>query len=139
MITILREGSPEPIEFKLIRDIIPIESVKSAVLKPGFGYIRITNFKDNTTEDLVEALEELESRPVPLKGLILDLRDNPGGLLNQAVEISDLFLEKGEIVFIKGRLESHTQKNISPRDWSKKNKGKYHGIFWFSDYSRSGL
>ncbi|HIJ54601.1 MAG TPA: S41 family peptidase [Deltaproteobacteria bacterium] len=109
VITIMREGSPELIDFKLVRDIIPIESVKWIALKPGYGYVWITNFRDSTTDDLINALEELESEKEPLKGLILDLRDNPGGLLNQAVEISDLFLNGGEIVSIKGRLEKHTK------------------------------
>ncbi|MBW1697294.1 MAG: S41 family peptidase [Deltaproteobacteria bacterium] len=109
VITVAREGVKEPIEFTLVRDMIPIESVKWIALEPGFGYVWITNFRDNTYEDLVETLEELESEEVPLKGLILDLRDNPGGLLNQAVEISDLFLESGKIVSIKGRQERHTK------------------------------
>ena len=109
VITIVRKGLSEPVDFKIIRDIIPIESVRAIVLKPGYGYIRITNFQDNTTKDLELALKELESGDVPLKGLVIDLRNNPGGLLNQAIDVSDLFLEKGEIVSIKGRLERHTK------------------------------
>jgi carboxyl-terminal processing protease len=109
VITIVREGLLEPIDFKIIRDIIPIESVRSIALKPGYGYIRITNFQDNTTKDLELVLKELESGDVPLKGLVIDLRNNPGGLLNQAIEVSDLFLQKGEIVSIKGRLKTHTK------------------------------
>ncbi len=109
VITIVRKGLSEPVDFKLIRDIIPIESVRSIVLKPGYGYIRITNFQDNTTEDLELALKQLESGDVPLKGLVVDLRNNPGGLLNQSIEVSDLFLQKGEIVSIKGRLKRHTK------------------------------
>ena len=109
VITIVRKGLSEPLDFKLIRDIIPIESVRSIVLKPNYGYIRITNFQDNTTSDLGLALKQLESGDVPLKGLVIDLRNNPGGLLNQAIDVSDLFLEKGEIVSIKGRLKTHTK------------------------------
>lgn len=109
VITVIREGSSEPLDFKLIRDIIPVESVKSIVLKPGYGYIWITNFRDNTTRDLKKALEAMEAGEVPLKGLILDLRNNPGGLLPQAIEVSDLFLEKGKILSIKGRLKRHTK------------------------------
>jgi carboxyl-terminal processing protease len=109
VVTIKREGIDEPMDFKLIRDIIPVESVRSIVLKPGYGYIWITNFRDNTTEDTVKELKRLESGKLPLKGLILDLRDNPGGLLNQSIKISDLFLDKGKILSIKGRLEKNTQ------------------------------
>jgi carboxyl-terminal processing protease len=109
IVTILRENAKKPIDYKIIRDIIPVESVKAVVLKPGFGYIWITNFRENTTDDLVASLEELESGNVPLKGLILDLRDNPGGLLDQAIKVSDLFIEKGLILSIKGRREKNTQ------------------------------
>ncbi|HUT42995.1 MAG TPA: S41 family peptidase, partial [Desulfobacterales bacterium] len=109
VVTIAREEVKKPIDFKLIRDIIPVESVKAIVIKPGYGYIWITNFRDSTTDDLVSELEKLESNKMPLKGLILDLRDNPGGLLNQAIEVSDLFIEKGTILSIKGRKEKNTQ------------------------------
>ena len=109
VVTIAREEVKKPIDFKIVRDIIPVESVKATVLKPGYGYIWITNFRDNTTDDLVSELEKLESAKTPLKGLILDLRDNPGGLLNQAIEVSDLFIEKGTILSIKGRKEKNTQ------------------------------
>lgn len=109
VLTIIRQAVDKPMHFKLIRDLIPIESVKSLPLKPGYGYIWITNFRGNTTTDLEQALSDLESREVPLKGLILDMRDNPGGLLNQAVEVSDIFLDKGDIVSIKGRLKRHTK------------------------------
>jgi carboxyl-terminal processing protease len=122
VVTVVREGVPEPLEFTLVRDVIPIESVRALTLKPGYGYIWITNFRDNTTQDLVAALEKLESGPTPLKGLILDLRNNPGGLLNQAIEVSDLFLEKGTILSIKGRQEKNTKvftahPNVVKRDY----------------------
>jgi len=109
VVTIKRKGVSEPIDIKLIRDVIPVESVRAIVLKPGYGYIWITNFRDNTTDDVVTELKRLESGNTPLKGLILDLRDNPGGLLNQSIKISDLFLEKGDILSIKGRLKQNTQ------------------------------
>jgi carboxyl-terminal processing protease len=103
VITVIRQGATEPLEFDLTRDVIPIYSVKAEQLKPGYGYIWITNFRENTIGDLTEALEALEKGDTPMKGLVLDLRDNPGGILNQAIEVSDLFLETGEILSIKGR------------------------------------
>jgi carboxyl-terminal processing protease len=109
VVTIVRKESKEPINFDLIRDVIPVESVKSVLLKPGYGYVWVTNFRDNTTEDLVAALEKYESANVQLKGLILDLRDDPGGLLNQAIKVSDLFIEKGKILSVKGRLKKNDQ------------------------------
>ena len=102
-VTVLREGTPDPIEFDLVRDVIPIESVRASQLKPGYGYIRITNFNSNTFEDLEDALKTFESAPESLKGLVLDFRDNGGGLLDQAIKVSDLFLENGVILTIKGR------------------------------------
>ncbi|MFO7883250.1 MAG: S41 family peptidase [Desulfobacteraceae bacterium] len=108
-ITIFRKGEPDPLEYTLKRDIIPMESVRSTIVKPGYGYVWITNFRDNTCEDLKQALDSFEKNEKPLKGLILDLRNNPGGLLEQAVDISDLFLDQGTIVSIKGRLPQHTE------------------------------
>jgi len=109
VITVARKGAPDPIDFTLVRDIIPIESVKWAVLKPGYGYVWITNFRDNTYDDLMDALDDMKAEEGPLKGLVIDLRDNPGGLLNQAVEVSDFFLDDGKIVSIKGRNDRHTK------------------------------
>ncbi len=109
VITVMRKGLPEPVDFTIVRDIIPLESVRSLLLKPGYGYVRITNFRENTADDVEAALKKLEPRKTSLSGLILDLRDNPGGLLDQAVEVSDIFLEKGPIVSIKGRLEAHSK------------------------------
>jgi len=109
VVTIIRGEVNKPMNIKLIRDVIPVESVRAIVLKPGYGYIWITNFRDNTAEDTVTKLEQLESGEVHLKGLIMDLRDNPGGLLNQAIKVSDIFLEKGKILSIKGRLKKNTQ------------------------------
>jgi carboxyl-terminal processing protease len=123
VITVLREDSSNPVEFKIIRDVIPIHSVKAIMLNPGYGYIWITNFRDNTTEDMLDALDKLEEvSKNPLKGLILDLRDNPGGILSQAIQVADLFLEEGEILSIKGRLKKHTKvfyahKNDTSRDY----------------------
>lgn len=102
-ITVVREGVDKPIDFTLTRAIIPLDSVRYVTVKPGYGYLWITNFRENTAEEVDKALKNLQHQKVPLKGLILDLRDNPGGLLNQAVDVSDIFLNKGTIVSIKGR------------------------------------
>ncbi|OQY04236.1 MAG: peptidase S41 [Desulfobacteraceae bacterium 4572_123] len=109
VITVMRKGTPKPIDFTLVRDIIPIESVRAIVLETGYGYVRVSSFSETTTADLETALAGLENGPSPLKGLVLDLRGNPGGLLPQAIKVSDLFLEKGDILSIKGRLEKNTK------------------------------
>ena len=109
LVTIMREGVKEPIDFELIRDVIPIVSVKSIVLKPGYGYIRVSQFAGNTTTELEKALVAVESQESSLKGLILDLRDNGGGLLNQAIKVADLFLQEGKILSIQGRHNKNTK------------------------------
>ena len=119
VITVLRKGVADPIDFTLVRDIIPLESVRAHLLKPGYGYIRITNFREKTGQDVMAALQELESEKPPLKGLILDLRDNPGGLLDQAIEVSDIFLDSGKIVSIKGRLEAHSKTYMAQKNTVK--------------------
>ena len=116
-VTIVRKGLKEPLEYKLIRDVIPIESVKSLSLKPGYGYIWVTNFRESTTQDIVKALEKLQAGGTPLKGIIMDLRDNPGGLLDQSIKVADLFLEKGKILSIEGRSKRNTRIfNAKPDD-----------------------
>ncbi|MFZ5570018.1 MAG: S41 family peptidase [Thermodesulfobacteriota bacterium] len=106
-ITIMRKGVTKPIDFVLMRNIIPIESVRSIELKPEYGYVRLYNFTEKSEEDLKASLNKLESGKNPLKGLIIDLRDNPGGLLPQAVAIADLFIDKGVILSIRGRISKH--------------------------------
>lgn len=101
-LTILREGLPEPKEVTIIRDIIKIQSVKARALEEGFFYVRITQFQEDTARDLRKAIIFYE-KETPIRGLILDLRNNPGGLLDQAVEVADLFLSKGTIVSVKTR------------------------------------
>jgi len=108
-VTIIRENSKKEINLTLTRDVIPIESIKSVKLKPGYGYVRITNFTGSTTEDLIDNLKKFESDTTPLNGLVLDLRNNGGGLLNQAIKVSDLFLEDGMILTIKGRNNQNTK------------------------------
>jgi len=105
-ITILREGVSQMQDITITRDIIKIQSVKSKTLEEGYGYLRISQFQQNTGADAARALAALQrENPGGLKGLVLDLRNNPGGLLDQAVEVSDLFLDSGVIVSIKGRNE----------------------------------
>lgn len=103
-LTIVREGSQKPFKVKLVREIIQVRSVKSRMLEPGFGYLRITQFQSKTAQNLEQALRELEQQnKKPLRGLVLDLRNNPGGVLNGAVDVADDFLEDGPIVQTKGR------------------------------------
>jgi carboxyl-terminal processing protease len=101
-LTVAREGKGAPLTFKIKRDVIPLKSVRYYRLSPNVGYVRISNFQGNTTKDLKAALHDLENGHA-LKGLVLDLRNNPGGLLSQAVKVSDLFLDKGVIVSTRGR------------------------------------
>ncbi len=103
-ISIHRKGWTELKEISIVRDVIPIHSVKSKVLEPGYPYIRINNFQANTTRDFKKALKELTGKE-KVQGLVLDLRNNPGGLLDQAVKISDIFIDDGVIVSTKGRIK----------------------------------
>lgn len=112
-VTIMREGLKDPIEFDLIRDDIPIISVKDLNLRPGYSYIRLSQFTGSTSEELEEKLKKIESGDVPIKGLILDLRNNGGGLLNAAIEVSDLFLDEGKILSIRGRNKKSTKEYVA--------------------------
>ena len=123
-LTIMRKGWKAPKDFEIIRDIISIRSVRSKVLEPSYAYVRITSFQSSTAKDLRKTLKKLEkgSKTHTLKGLILDLRNNPGGLLDQAVEVSDIFLDKGLIVYTKGRLKNQqmefaAHKNETPHNY----------------------
>lgn len=105
-LTIVREGTPKPLKITITRDVIKVRSVKSRMLEPDYGYVRITQFQARTTQDLERTLKELvKENKGELRGLVLDLRNNPGGLLTSAVGVSDAFLEEGEVVSIKGRNE----------------------------------
>ncbi len=104
VISVLRQGESESLTFELTRDVIPITCVKSATIKPGYGYVWVTNFQANTTDELLKALEQMQAENEGnLKGLILDLRNNPGGLLDQAIAVADTFLEEGLILSVKHR------------------------------------
>jgi carboxyl-terminal processing protease len=106
VLTIVREGEERPMDITITRDVITVKSVRSKMLEPGFGYIRISNFQTNTAEDLRKSLEKLkQENENGLSGLILDLRNNPGGILNAAVGVSDLFLDNGLIVYTEGRIK----------------------------------
>ncbi|HEY7716148.1 MAG TPA: S41 family peptidase [Candidatus Binatia bacterium] len=117
-LTIRREGSPDLIDFSLVRDIIRVRSVRSRSLEPGYGYIRLAQFQERSDRDLQRALEKLAAEKGGMKGLVLDLRNNPGGLLTQAVRVSDLFLESGLIVYTEGRIEAQKQKYFAQKDGS---------------------
>ncbi len=102
-ITIMREGAEAPFEVELVRAAIKIRSVRNRLLEPGFGYVRISEFQANTGQDLLDALAKLQ-KDEALKGLVLDLRNNPGGVLQAAVAVSDAFLDEGLIVYTEGRI-----------------------------------
>ncbi|MFP4428628.1 MAG: S41 family peptidase [Desulfovermiculus sp.] len=101
-LTILHQGASKPERITLTRDVIPMQSVKTEVLEPGYLYVRITNFNEKTTRDVRQGLE---GKNEDLKGLVLDLRNNPGGLLDQAVSVADLFLSQGKLVYTKGKVK----------------------------------
>lgn len=115
-LSVLSEGDQKPRDVKLTRDNIKVHSVKGNMLEPGYGYIRISQFQNNTGEEAKKALRKLEAKET-LKGLIIDLRNNPGGVLNGAVEVADLFLNKGLIVYTQGRdPESRNNYSANPGD-----------------------
>jgi carboxyl-terminal processing protease len=116
VLTITREGFKEPKNFTITREIIPIHSVKARILKDGIGYVRITNFQDQTNHDLQAYLKKMNKRLTPFRGLILDLRNDPGGLLEQAVRVSDEFLKSGLIVYTEGRSRSQNMRFYARND-----------------------
>jgi carboxyl-terminal processing protease len=103
ILTINREGFSKPRDFAITREIIPIRSVKARILPGGIGYVRVANFQDQTDHDLQGFLKKMRQKLVPFRGLVLDLRNDPGGLLDQAVRVSDEFLKSGLIVYTEGR------------------------------------
>jgi carboxyl-terminal processing protease len=118
VLTIVREGHEKPMEFTLTRAVIKLHSVKEHLLEPGYGYIRITQFQGNTGKSMNKALRELRAQNKhPLKGLILDLRNNPGGVLPVAVSVADDFLNSGLIVYTVGRTaDSDLRYSATPGD-----------------------
>jgi len=101
---------PDWVDLTLKREVIQIKSVKYRVLEPHYGYLRITQFQERTEHDAKNALAALEKESGGLQGLVLDLRNNPGGLLSQAVKVADLFLDSGMVVYTEGRLDNQAQK-----------------------------
>ncbi len=111
-LTIMRKGQDKPIEVTIVRDVIRVRSVRSRLEGDDVGYIRITQFNEQSTDGLKKALTDIaaQTNPDKIKGYVIDLRNNPGGLLDQAISISDAFLEKGEIVSTRGRNAEETQR-----------------------------
>jgi carboxyl-terminal processing protease len=115
-ITIMREGMAKPKDFVITRSIIKIKSVKSKLYEDQIGYIRIASFQERTVDDVKKSLKEIEAKARPLKGIVIDMRNNPGGLLNQSIEVSDLFLKEGMIVSTRGRSRNMESKSTAKND-----------------------
>jgi len=117
-LTVVREGVDQPLKINIKRDIIKVKSVKHRMLEEGFGYVRISQFQSKTAESMVESVQKLKKEAGgSLKGMVLDLRNNPGGVLNGAVAVSDAFLKKGLIVYTEGRVnDSKLRFNATPDD-----------------------
>src|SRR5690606_8148678 len=110
-LTVVRKGVDEPLEFKIVRDIIRINAVKARI-EDDVAYVKISTFNEQTHGNLVKAVEDIKKKLGPkLKGYVIDLRNNPGGLLDQAIAVSDDFLERGAIVITKGRNNEETQRS----------------------------
>ena len=108
---IMRKGIDKPTEVTIVRDIIRVRSVRSRIESDEVAYVRVTQFNEQTTDGVKKALSDMQSQMGDkLKGFVLDLRNNPGGLLDQAISVSDAFLEKGEIVSTRGRNAEETQR-----------------------------
>ena len=118
-ISVRREGQDKLLKFTIVRDVIEISSVRAHVLESGFLYARIAQFQDRTSENLRAALAKEQPGGESIKGFVLDLRNNPGGLLNQAVGVSDLFLDSGLIVYTNGRQDQQKQKFSASRENSR--------------------
>ena len=115
---ITREGKPKPFKITIVRDVIKVKSVKKKILEKDYGYLRISSFQSKTTDSTRTAVKDLlKENKSALKGLVLDLRDNPGGVLNGAVGVSDVFLSKGNIVYTEGRVDDALMRyNATPDD-----------------------
>jgi len=118
LLTIVREGEEKPLKISITRAKIKVKSVKYRLIEPGIGYLRITQFQQRTGQNLLEAFDALEKENNgAMKGMVLDLRNNPGGVLSAAVDVSDAFLEKGLVVYTEGRIQdSEMTFNARPGD-----------------------
>ena len=108
-LTIVRQNEPKSLVITITREIIRVQSVKNRMLEPGYGYVRITNFQSRTATDLLKAISDLQ-KEATLEGLILDLRNNPGGVLTGAVKVSDAFINDGLIVYTEGRIDDSSHR-----------------------------
>lgn len=116
-LTISREGVHQPFDVKLKRDTIKVQSVRSRTLEPGFGYLRVAQFQAKTGIEFREAVKKLKKENKTLKGLVVDLRNNPGGILDAAVDVADAFIKNGLIVYTEGRLAgSQSKYEATPDD-----------------------
>jgi carboxyl-terminal processing protease len=115
-ISVIRENMAKPKDYMIIRDIIKIKSIKSKIYDDHIGYIRVASFQERTADDLKKEIKNITAKNGSLKGLILDLRNNPGGLLNQAVGVADVLLKSGIIVSTKGRTKSMETKSMAKDD-----------------------
>ncbi len=111
-ISVMRKGSSDMMDFTIVRDVIEVKSVRSRYMGDGFGYVRVSQFMEKTFDDLKAAIDRMHPQAPggQLHGLVIDLRNNPGGLLTQAIKVSDLFLTEGVIVYTDGRVEGQRQK-----------------------------
>jgi carboxyl-terminal processing protease len=131
VLTIIRKGEVKPIVLTLTREVIKVQSVKSKLIEPGFGYVRVTQFQEESASDLVKAIDRLykdkENKGDPLRGLILDLRNDPGGLLNAAIGVSAIFLPaNSQVVSTDGRTDDAKRKyTASPDDYLRGHKTDY--------------
>jgi carboxyl-terminal processing protease len=130
-LTIARKGESKPVVLRLTREVIKVQSIKSKLIEPGYGYIRITQFQEETASDLVKALNRLykdkENNGAPLRGLVLDLRNDPGGLLNAAIGVVAAFVPAGSLVVsTDGRMDDAKRKyTASPDDYLRGGKGDF--------------
>lgn len=128
VLTVIRKGEEKPLTFTLMRAIIKTQSVKNKLIEKDYGYVRVTQFQEHTGEDLAKALKSLSTQnKTPFKGFVLDLRNNPGGLLDAAVGVSAAFLPKNDlVVYTEGRVaDSKMRLSAVPQDYARRGKVDY--------------